>query len=93
MNVAKSVIEVYEYSGGIVGPGIPSAGTVRDGGTIRTGTPPGCWGPMITPKFQGGHEPLTIMRPATAMHRNGTTSSTNCGPRPTRSTGTENISI
>jgi acetamidase/formamidase len=56
MGVAKSVVEVYEYSGGIVGPGIASAGTVRDGGTIRTGTPPGCWGPMITPKFQGGHE-------------------------------------
>jgi acetamidase/formamidase len=32
------------------------ADTVKDGGAIRTGTPPGCWGPMITPKFQGGHE-------------------------------------
>lgn len=56
MSEARSVVEVYQYSGGIVGPGIGSAGTVRDGGTIRTGTPPGCWGPMITPKFQGGHE-------------------------------------
>jgi formamidase len=53
---AKSVIEVHSYSGGIVGPGIAVAGVVRDRGTIRTGTPPGCWGPMITPKFQGGHE-------------------------------------
>lgn len=56
MTTAKSVIEVYAYSGGIVGPGIASAGVVQDGGTIRTGTPPGCWGPMITPKFKGGHE-------------------------------------
>jgi acetamidase/formamidase len=29
---------------------------VRDGGTIQAITPPGCWGPMITPKFSGGHE-------------------------------------
>ncbi|KEQ52127.1 acetamidase/formamidase family protein [Sphingobium chlorophenolicum] len=56
MSDARSHIEVYDYSGGIVGPGIEPAGTVKDGGTIRTGTPPGCWGPMITPKFQGGHE-------------------------------------
>lgn len=56
MSDAQSVIEVFEYSGGIVGPGVPVAGWVKDGGTIRTGTPPGCWGPMITPKFQGGHE-------------------------------------
>lgn len=53
---AKEVIEVHSYSGGIVGPGVSIAGTVKNGGTIRTGTPPGCWGPMITPKFQGGHE-------------------------------------
>lgn len=56
MSSAKPVVEVYAYSGGIVGPGNASAGVVQDGGTIRTGTPPGCWGPMITPKFQGGHE-------------------------------------
>lgn len=56
MSGAKPVVEVYTYSGGIVGPGIEVAGIVQDGGTIRTGTPPGCWGPMITPKFRGGHE-------------------------------------
>ncbi|TNE41692.1 MAG: acetamidase [Sphingomonadales bacterium] len=56
MSQAKSVVEVSEYSGGIVGPGVAPADVVTDGGTIRTGTPPGCWGPMITPKFQGGHE-------------------------------------
>ena len=56
MSQAKPVVEVYKYSGGIVGPGVPVAGTVKNGGIIRTGTPPGCWGPMITPRFQGGHE-------------------------------------
>lgn len=53
---AVPVIDVQSYSGGIVGPSIPMLGPVADGGTIRTGTPPGCWGPMITPKFKGGHE-------------------------------------
>jgi len=53
---AKEVVEVESYTGGIVGPSVPMVGPVRSGGTIRTGTPPGCWGPMITPKFQGGHE-------------------------------------
>lgn len=56
MTSVRDEVGVYEYSGGIVGPGIVPAATVRNGGTIRTGTPPGCWGPMITPKFQGGHE-------------------------------------
>ena len=56
MSQALPVVDVSRYSGGIVGPGIPSAGVVQDGGRIRSGTPPGCWGPMITPKFQGGHE-------------------------------------
>jgi acetamidase/formamidase len=56
MASVRDEVGVYEYSGGIVGPGIEPAATVRDGGIIRTGTPPGCWGPMITPKFQGGHE-------------------------------------
>lgn len=56
MASVRDEVGVYEYSGGIVGPGISPAATVRDGGIIRTGTPPGCWGPMITPKFQGGHE-------------------------------------
>lgn len=56
MSEAMTTVQVSDYSGGIVGPGIEPAGTVKNGGTIRTGTPPGCWGPMITPKFQGGHE-------------------------------------
>ncbi len=56
MAEARDEVGVYEYSGGIVGPGVEPAATVKDGGTIRTGTPPGCWGPMITPTFEGGHE-------------------------------------
>jgi len=31
-------------------------GPVSDGGTIVAETAPGCWGPMITPEFRGGHE-------------------------------------
>lgn len=53
---ALDFISVNEYSGGIVGPSKKMLGPVKDGGTIKTGTPPGCWGPMITPAFQGGHE-------------------------------------
>lgn len=53
---ALDYISVNEYSGGIVGPSKKMLGPVKDGGTIKTGTPPGCWGPMITPAFQGGHE-------------------------------------
>jgi Predicted acetamidase/formamidase len=49
-------LHVDEYTLGLVGPDQPSAGTVRDGGRIVTTTPPGCWGPMITPSFRGGHE-------------------------------------
>ena len=49
-------LEVDEYTLGLVGPDQEWAGTVADGGTVRTHTPPACWGPMITPKFRGGHE-------------------------------------
>ena len=31
-------------------------GPVADGGGITVETAPGCWGPMITPIFKGGHE-------------------------------------
>jgi len=47
---------VDEYTLGLVGPDQEWAGTVADGGTVRTHTPPACWGPMITPEFKGGHE-------------------------------------
>ncbi|MCA6218401.1 acetamidase/formamidase family protein [Ideonella sp. B7] len=52
----QPVVEVKSYTRGIVGPSNEMLGPVADGGTLRVGTPPGCWGPMITPKFQGGHE-------------------------------------
>lgn len=49
-------VQVTSYTRGIVGPSNEMLGPVVNGGTITAGTPPGCWGPMITPKFQGGHE-------------------------------------
>ncbi len=49
-------LRVETYTNGILGPSQPMLGPLVDGGTLITGTPPGCWGPMITPAFQGGHE-------------------------------------
>lgn len=49
-------LTVDRYTLGLVGPDQEWAGTVADGGTVRTHTPPACWGPMITPEFRGGHE-------------------------------------
>jgi formamidase len=53
---ALDVVEVDTFTGGIVGPSQQMLGPVKNGGTIVANTAPGCWGPMITPKFQGGHE-------------------------------------
>lgn len=52
----KDEVYVDEYTGGLVGPSLGFAATVKDGGYIRCVVPPGCWGPMITPEFRGGHE-------------------------------------
>ncbi|PSP74430.1 acetamidase [Halobacteriales archaeon QS_3_64_16] len=52
----REELTVDRYTAGLVGPDQESAGTVADGGTIRTHTPPACWGPMVTPEFRGGHE-------------------------------------
>ncbi len=52
----KDEIFVDEYTGGLVGPSLGFVGTVKDGGHISCVVPPGCWGPMITPDFRGGHE-------------------------------------
>jgi formamidase len=54
-NVQKSV-RVSTFTGGLVGPSIEMIGPLADGGTIVAETAPGCWGPMITPSFRGGHE-------------------------------------
>ena len=52
----RNRIVVEEYTGGLIGPSLEMLGTLKDGGTISTVSPPGCWGPMITPEFVGGHE-------------------------------------
>ena len=50
-------IKVYTFTeGGIIGPSLTMLEPVEDGGIIEVCTAPGCWGPMITPKFEGGHE-------------------------------------
>lgn len=49
-------VEIARYTHGLVGPGQPMQGPVADGGVIVAETAPGCWGPMITPSFRGGHE-------------------------------------
>lgn len=56
VQLAPSTIHVDRYTRGIIGPSVEMLGPVASGSVITTGTPPGCWGPMITPKFQGGHE-------------------------------------
>jgi len=53
---AMETVLVNSFTGGLVGPSLPMLGPVADGGTIIASTAPGCWGPMITPKFKGGHE-------------------------------------
>ncbi|QET06028.1 MULTISPECIES: acetamidase/formamidase family protein [Cupriavidus] len=53
---AVDYLRVDTYTSGIIGPSQPMLGPLADGGTLVTGTPPGCWGPMITPAFEGGHE-------------------------------------
>lgn len=53
---SQDVVEVGAFTGGIIGPSLKMLGPVKDGGTIVAQTAPGCWGPMITPKFEGGHE-------------------------------------
>lgn len=52
----EDVVRVTSFTRGVIGPSLTLLGPVKDGGRIMTGTPPGCWGPMITPIFQGGHE-------------------------------------
>ena len=49
-------LHVDQYTLGLVGPDQEWVGTVADGGRVTTYTPPGCWGPMVTPSFRGGHE-------------------------------------
>jgi formamidase len=55
----QKTVRVSTFTGGLVGPSNAQLGPVADGGTIIAETAPGCWGPMITPSFQGGHEVTT----------------------------------
>jgi acetamidase/formamidase len=50
------LVAVRRYTAGLIGPSLRMDEVVKDGGIIEAVTPPGCWGPMITPKFVGGHE-------------------------------------
>ena len=54
--MAQQTIYVNEFTNGILGPDVPKAGTVQDGGYIIANTAAGCWGPMLTPAIRGGHE-------------------------------------
>ena len=50
---------VDTFTDGLLGPDVPMAGPVADGGHIVWNSAPGCWGPMITPAISGGHEVCT----------------------------------
>src|SRR5919199_6747261 len=56
---ARRTVLVDTYTDGLLGPGVPMLGPVRDGGHIVWNSTPGCWGPMITPSIRGGHEVCT----------------------------------
>ena len=46
---AKQTVMVNEFTNGVLDPGEPMLGPVRDGGRIVVNTAAGCWGPMLTP--------------------------------------------
>src|SRR4051794_11293004 len=52
----RRTVVVDEFTDGLLGPDVPMAGPVADGGHIVWNATPGCWGPMITPSIRGGHE-------------------------------------
>ncbi len=56
MAEVEDVIYNDMQTDGIIGPDVKRFGKVADGGKIVFTTPPGCWGPMITPTIKGGHE-------------------------------------
>ncbi|AXH00797.1 acetamidase/formamidase family protein (plasmid) [Deinococcus wulumuqiensis] len=53
---AAHTVYVDQFTNGVLDPHKPMLGPVKDGGFIIANTAPGCWGPMITPSLQGGHE-------------------------------------
>jgi len=56
---SHETVYVDKYTDGVLDPGKPMLGPVRDNGYIIANTAPGCWGPMITPELSGGHEVTT----------------------------------
>jgi acetamidase/formamidase len=52
----RQTVFVETFTNGLLGPDVPTAGTVADGGHVVWNSTPGCWGPMITPSIRGGHE-------------------------------------
>ncbi len=56
MSQTETTLFVNRFTHGLIGPKTGFFATVRSGSRIRAVTPPGCWGPMITPDFRGGHE-------------------------------------
>jgi formamidase len=53
---AHPTVFVDTFTNGLLGPHLELLGPVEDGGHIVVNTTPGCWGPMITPSLEGGHE-------------------------------------
>jgi len=51
----KNSYTVGKYTD-IVGGSSEMCGKVQDGDVLIAETPPGCWGPMITPHLRSGHE-------------------------------------
>ncbi len=56
MAETTTTVFVDRFTHGLIGPDTGFFATVSSGSRIRAITPPGCWGPMITPDFRGGHE-------------------------------------
>lgn len=55
-DIPEQTVYVDTFTNGVLNPNKKMLGPVIDGGYIVVNTTPGCWGPMITPSLQGGHE-------------------------------------
>ncbi|KJS20715.1 MAG: acetamidase [Clostridiaceae bacterium BRH_c20a] len=53
--MVKNIVHATEFVW-VLDPQEAFLGPVKNGGTIVARVGPGCWGPMITPGFPGGHE-------------------------------------
>ncbi|GHV38948.1 acetamidase [Synergistales bacterium] len=54
--MSQETVVVNTFTNGTIGPDSEMLGPVKDGGYIVANTAPGCWGPMLTPTIEGGHE-------------------------------------